>query len=461
MRLKLLNRYWQLPLLVMRAADAAVIFGAYRLVCAVRDDPNKDRVAWVIQALVFSGCILATMVGMGLFSRRMRDRMAGIVLRITLSVGVGAILAGALLAPWENHRIGLTSLAASAGVALILLMVTHACAAAVMDRDVFKRRVLALGTGANAAHILRLRRRADQRGFKVVGFLPLKSEARTVPDERLLLSNMSLREIASTQEIDEIVVAMDDRRRQFPLTELLECRLAGIQVTELSTFLERETGKIHLDILTPSWMIFGSGFRHDVLRRWSERSFDLVASLGLLVVTWPVMVLAALAIKLEDGLQAPVLYRQVRVGYAGRAFEVFKFRSMQVDAEKDGKARWAEADDPRVTRVGAFIRKVRIDELPQLLNVLRGRMSFVGPRPERPEFVADLAKTIPYYHERHTVKPGITGWAQLCYPYGASETDALEKLQYDLYYVKNHGLFFDILILLQTLEVILFGRGAR
>jgi sugar transferase (PEP-CTERM system associated) len=291
--------------------------------------------------------------------------------------------------------------------------------------------------------------------------VPLQHEARAVPDERLIATTMPLSKIASIEEIDEIIVAMDDRRQQFPLTELLECRLAGIAVTDLSTFLERETGKIHLDILTPSWMIFGGGFRHDLMRRWSERGFDLVVSLGLLVVTLPLMLLTALAIKLEDGLDAPVLYRQMRVGYAGRVFEVIKFRSMRIDAEKDGKARWAEADDPRVTHIGAFIRKMRIDELPQLLNVLKGRMSFVGPRPERPEFVTQLVEHVPYYHERHSVKPGITGWAQLCYPYGASEHDAIEKLQYDLYYVKNHGLLFDIMILLQTAEVILFGRGAR
>ncbi len=333
MRTKFLNRYWQVPALLTRAADASVICTAFRLVCVVRHDPAIDRNTCFLQALVFGSCILAMMVGMGLFSRRMRDRMAGIVLRITLSVGVGAIIAGTLLAPFPDYRIGLTHLAASAGVAWILLMFTRTCAAALTDRDIFKRRVLALGTGANAAHILRLRRRSDQRGFKVVGFVPLQSEARTVPDERLVATSMSLSQIASTQEIDEIVVAMDDRRQQFPLTELLECRLAGIEVTELSTFLERETGKIHLDILTPSWMIFGSGFRHDFLRRWSERGFDLVVSLGLLMVTWPLMLLTVLAIKLEDGLQAPVLYRQIRVGYAGRAFEVFKFRSMQVDAE--------------------------------------------------------------------------------------------------------------------------------
>ena len=461
MRTKLLGRYWQLPELVLRLTEVLATFGVCRLVCQSHDGPALDPVTCWTRTLVFGCCVIAAMVAMGLFSRRLRDRMPGIVLRITVSVGVGGLLAGLLLEPLPSYRIGPNFLAAILGAAWMLLVLTRICSAALADRDVFKRRVLALGTGANAAHILRLRRRTDQRGFKIIGFVPLKYEARAVPEERLIATTMSLSEIASTQEIDEIIVAMDDRRRQFPLAELLECRLAGIEVTELSTFLERETGKIHLEILTPSWMIFGSGFRHDFLRRWSERAFDLVVSLGLLMVTWPLMLLTVLAIKIEDGLEAPVLYRQKRVGYAGRVFEVFKFRSMQVDAERDGKARWAEADDPRVTRVGAFIRKTRIDELPQLVNVLKGRMSFVGPRPERPEFVTQLVEHIPYYHERHSVKPGITGWAQLCYPYGASEHDAIEKLQYDLYYVKNHGLLFDILILLQTAEVILFGRGAR
>jgi sugar transferase (PEP-CTERM system associated) len=208
-------------------------------------------------------------------------------------------------------------------------------------------------------------------------------------------------------------------------------------------------------------MIFGEGFRRDAFRRYSERLFDLLASFVLLVLTLPLMLLTALAIKLEEGIRAPIFYGQPRVGYAGKVFRVLKFRSMRVDAEKDGRARWAQANDNRVTRVGKFIRKVRIDELPQLFNVLGGQMSFVGPRPERPEFVKQLSETIPYYDERHAVKPGITGWAQLCYPYGASEQDAIEKLQYDLYYVKNHGLIFDFLILLQTVEVIILGKGAR
>jgi exopolysaccharide biosynthesis polyprenyl glycosylphosphotransferase len=197
------------------------------------------------------------------------------------------------------------------------------------------------------------------------------------------------------------------------------------------------------------------------LRLFSSRMLDLVASLLILVVSLPAMAITALAIKFEDGWRAPVLYRQARVGLGGRSFDVLKFRSMRIDAERDGRAQWAQTKDPRITRVGAIIRKIRVDELPQILNVVRGQMSFVGPRPERPQFVAQLAQDIPYYAQRHCVKPGITGWAQLCYPYGSSEQDALEKLQYDLYYIKNNTLLFDLAILVQTAEVVFMGRGAR
>jgi sugar transferase (PEP-CTERM system associated) len=243
--------------------------------------------------------------------------------------------------------------------------------------------------------------------------------------------------------------------------EFLDSRLAGNDILELTSFLERETGKVRLDVLNPSWIIFGEGFRASQLERWLERGFDILASMALLIIALPLMVGTALAIKIEEGWDSPVLYRQRRVGQHGRLFDVLKFRSMSVDAEKGGRAVWATKDDPRVTRVGAWIRKTRLDELPQLFNVLRGEMSFVGPRPERPEFVEQLEERIPYYRERHTVKPGITGWAQLCYPYGSSERDALEKLQYDLYYVKNRSLLFDLAILVQTVEVVLWGKGAR
>jgi sugar transferase (PEP-CTERM system associated) len=366
-----------------------------------------------------------------------------------------------LLGLTPEHRPPFAQVALFALLSCLLLVLLRAIASGLIDDDIFKRSVLVFGSGTNAGRIQQLRRRADQRGFKVVGYVPARNEERVIPADRLVATDKPLGELARELEIDEIVVAMDDRRQQFPLKELLDCRLAGVEITELATFLERETGKVYLDILVPSWMIFGSGFRRDVARLYSERAFDVLASLALLLIASPFMLLTMLAIKLEDGFASPILYGQPRVGYGGRIFRVLKFRSMREDAEKDGKARWAQANDDRITRVGRLIRKTRIDELPQLLNVLRGHMSFVGPRPERPEFVKQLSETIPYYDERHAVKPGITGWAQLCYPYGASEQDAIEKLQYDLYYVKNHGLLFDVLILLQTVEVILLGKGAR
>jgi len=458
MRIRLFGHYWQLGIVLLWLLESTAIFVsswvAFRWL-----GTETPSVIW-LQSMVLAGCVMVAAIAMGLFSRRLRDRTAGIVLRIGVSVIAGAFLGGLLLYVSPDHRPTFVEVFAFLAIGLITLTFVRMVARGFIDEDILKRRVLVYGAGNNAARIMQLRRRADQRGFKVIGFVPARNEDRVIPSERLVLRDASVSSIAHQLEIDEIVVAMDDRRQQFPLKELLDCRLAGVEVVELASFLERETGKVYLDILIPSWMIFGTGFRRDVFRRYSERGFDLIASLALLVVTLPFMTLTALAIKLEEGISAPVFYGQPRVGYAGRVFRVLKFRSMRVDAEKND-ARWASENDERVTRVGRFIRKVRIDELPQLFNVFSGHMSFVGPRPERPEFVKSLNESIPYYEVRHAVKPGITGWAQLCYPYGASELDASEKLQYDLYYVKNHSLVFDILILLQTVEVILLGKGAR
>jgi sugar transferase (PEP-CTERM system associated) len=344
------------------------------------------------------------------------------------------------------------------GFALLVRMVFNRLA----DDDLFKRRVLVYGAGRRAGSIAQLRRRADRRGFMVVGYVPADGdEAAAVPESSKLAATTELRALSEQYRIDEIVVAMDDRRRQFPMEQLLECRLEGLEITDLVTFLERETGKVRLDVLNPSWMIFSEGFRQGRIHGTFERAFDVGASLVLLSITLPVMLLTALAIRIEDGRRASLLYRQTRVGQYGRPFELLKFRSMREDAEAAGVPVWAKKNDSRVTRVGSFIRKTRIDELPQIFNVLKGEMSFVGPRPERPQFVAQLNERIPYYRERHTIKPGITGWAQLCYPYGSSEQDAAEKLQYDLFYVKNHSLLFYLAILVQTVEVILWGKGAR
>jgi sugar transferase (PEP-CTERM system associated) len=328
-----------------------------------------------------------------------------------------------------------------------------------VDQDLFRRRVLFIGAGQRTTVLQKLRRRSDQRGFKLVGFVAVEGDDVWVPEDRLIRSDDGLIEVAQRLDIDEIVVAMDDRRRAFPLEQLLVCRLNGIEVIDVIEFLERETGKVNVTLLNPSYMIFAPGFSRNTLRLLTARALDVIGSVVLLALTWPLMLITAVAIFLEDG--RPIFYKQVRVGFEGKPFGLLKFRSMRVDAESAGKPQWASENDSRVTRAGRVIRKYRIDELPQLFNVLKGEMSIVGPRPERPEFVEELSQRVPYYRERHYVKPGLTGWAQLCYRYGASEDDAVEKLQYDLYYVKNHSLLFDFVILLQTAEVVLWQKGSR
>jgi sugar transferase (PEP-CTERM system associated) len=401
------------------------------------------------------------MTAMGLYSPRQRDRMPSILLRVALALALGTTATITVASFLESLQFSARTLMVSASLSWLAIMTIRWLSVRLVDKYIFKKRVLVYGCGKRAQIIATLRRKSDQRGFLVKGYVPASGEPELVPAEKIIRLSDSLLDIVNEREVDEIVVAMDDRRRNFPTQELLECRLAGVAVTELMTFMERETGKLRLEALNASWLIFSDGFRHDVFRRYSERGFDLLVSTCLLVIGLPFMLIVALAIKCEDGISAEVLYRQPRVGYGGRIFDMVKFRSMRSDAEKAGKPVWASENDTRVTHVGAVIRKLRLDELPQLFTVLKGRMSFVGPRPERPEFVKQLAEKIPFYRERHYVKPGIAGWAQLCYPYGASENDAREKLQYDLYYVKNHGLLFDILILLQTVEVILLGKGAR
>lgn len=461
MRIRLFGHYWHLGLLFLWLSESVAAVASAWFAERLLGGPVDATETWWIHGLVLGSLIMIVMISMGLYSRRLRERFAGILLRITVSVATGALAGSMILALLLDHRPSFAQIALFSAFAWALLIFVRAVASRLIDDDIFKRRVLVFGAGSNAARVAQLRRRTDQRGFKVIGYVPARSEQRQVDPTRLLNAEGGLCDLCDSMEVDEIVVAMDDRREQFPLKDLMECRLRGFEVTDLATFLERETGKVYLDILIPSWMIFGDGFRRDKMRRYSERAFDIAASFALLVFASPLMLLTMIAVKLEEGLRAPLFYGQPRVGYGGSVFRVLKFRSMRVDAEKDGKARWATANDDRVTRVGKFIRKTRIDEIPQLFNVLAGQMSFVGPRPERPEFVSKLAESIPYYLQRHAVKPGITGWAQLCFPYGASEQDAVEKLQYDLYYVKNHGLLFDILILLQTVEVILLGKGAR
>ncbi|WP_181905201.1 TIGR03013 family XrtA/PEP-CTERM system glycosyltransferase [Aestuariispira insulae] len=337
------------------------------------------------------------------------------------------------------------------------------------DSEIFRKRVVVLGTGPQAQKIFRGSLEDKKANVNVVGFVGLDGQdsgpVRPLLPDLLHNSRYALADYAQENNIDEIVVTLADRRRPegglgggLPVWEMMDCKLRGIQITEFDCFWEREFGKVELSTIRPSWIIFSDGFQVSAVKRVMKRAFDLLFSSLFLLATLPVLLLTALAIKLDSA--GPVFYSQKRVGLNGNLFPVLKFRSMRTDAEKNG-AQWASKSDSRVTRVGKFIRKTRIDEIPQILNVFRGEMSFVGPRPERPDFMEELEREVPYYSERHRVKPGITGWAQINYPYGATIEDARQKHSYDLYYLKNISIFLDLVILVQTVRVVLFGEGAR
>jgi sugar transferase (PEP-CTERM system associated) len=465
--IRIFQHYWQLPLAMLAVIEAVIFFLAPYGAVLLRFDAPLSTIEQELgpmwpRGLAFAALLFVSMAATGLYNARQRSRLAGLLARVAASVLGGSLGVAILFYLFLSLHIGRGALLLSAALAFSGAAIVRIAFDLLVDEDLFKRRVLVYGAGRRAESIASLRRRSDRRGFNIVGYVQAEGdEPSSVPESARLARVEDLNAYCASQQIDEIVVAMDDRRRRFPMEELLECRLDGVEVTELVSFLERETGKVRLDILNPSWMIFSEGFRQGRIHSTLERIFDVVAGLGLLIVALPLMLLTVLAIKLTEGPRASIFYRQVRVGQYGQPFKLLKFRSMREDAERDGKAQWAQKNDSRVTRIGAFIRLTRIDELPQILNVLRGEMSFVGPRPERPEFVEQLNESVPYYRERHSIKPGITGWAQLCYPYGSSEQDATEKLQYDLFYVKNHSLLFYLAILVQTVEVIVWRKGAR
>ncbi|HOE43859.1 MAG TPA: TIGR03013 family PEP-CTERM/XrtA system glycosyltransferase, partial [Rhodoferax sp.] len=343
---------------------------------------------------------------------------------------------------------------------VLLLLVLRVYAMHAKKSAMLRQRVLVFGIGERAKMVGAALKHADPY-VDLVGYYagPNESDARVTAWGLLSMTN-SLTDIVMEEQVDVIVVALSERRGgAMPMRELLDCKLQGVRVMDIATHFERTLGQIRLESVSAGWLIFGDGFGSGWVRSIVKRAFDIVCSAVLLLLTLPVMLVTAILIVLESGF--PVLYFQERVGLNGRLFNVVKFRSMRSDAEKDGQPRWASAKDDRVTKIGRVIRKLRIDELPQLFSVLGGTMSLVGPRPERPFFVDKLTEQIPYYAVRHSVKPGVTGWAQIRYQYGASVEDSAEKLQYDLYYVKNHSLFLDILILFETVGVVLMRKGAQ
>ncbi|MDT4329662.1 TIGR03013 family XrtA/PEP-CTERM system glycosyltransferase [Methylomonas sp. MED-D] len=411
-------------------------------------------------ALMYSMVFTAACSALGLYRKTLDKEEYNILQRISFAFAIAVFMLAFIYYVIPDLMLARSVLISALILSYAGLLLTRHLFYRFVNLEKLKRRVLVIGCGQRAGELSVINSSYIYRGFEIVGYVTLEDEPINVPHAIALNEKLRLNDIVEAAEVDEIVIAVDDRRKKLPVDELLDVKMSGVQIMDLQTFYEREQRLIYLETLSPSWLVFSDGFVNDGTRPIVKRTFDVIASLLLLSVSWWIMVLTMMAIYVESGFGAPVFYRQRRVGYRSEVFNVIKFRSMRVDAEKNG-AQWAAQTDDRVTKVGKFIRKYRIDELPQLLNVLKGDMSFVGPRPERPEFVQGFEERIPYYKERHRVKPGITGWAQLCYPYGASEYDTLQKLQYDLYYVKNYSLFLDLTIMMSTVEVILWGKGAR
>ncbi|ANQ86352.1 glycosyltransferase [Azoarcus olearius] len=441
--------------------DALLLFVAVLL--AVFMQLQTEIIEWrvlVPSAMFFALSMVVLNTAMGLYRSAVRESQRGAVARVVLSVVVSVPVAYGVFSvlPWvepSNVSVQISVLVLLGFVLVMRGLVNRRQASAL-----FAPRVLIIGTGGEAAAVQQALTHPVQSGMEIVGFYSPEKEGEVCVDSGRLLRGSNLLDVVRRHRVSEIIVAVKERRGGvLPLRELLDCKVAGVRILDLSSFFERVQGQVRIDSLRASWLIYGDGFRQGLARTVVKRFFDIVVAVVLLALALPLMLCTAILILLEDG--APIFYRQERVGLGGRVFKVIKFRSMRRDAEKDGKPRWASSNDDRATRIGRLIRKLRIDELPQLLNVLVGDMSLVGPRPERPFFVDQLAAQIPFYGVRHCVKPGVTGWAQVRYQYGASIDDAVQKLQYDLYYVKNHTLVLDTLVLFETVRVVLTGEGAH
>ncbi|QLC22908.1 TIGR03013 family PEP-CTERM/XrtA system glycosyltransferase [Parasphingopyxis sp. CP4] len=411
------------------------------------------------ELLAFAAALEIAMIAVGAYGIEALNSLRFALARLLVAISLGIIALSAIFFLVPELSLWRSNLFYSMIIATVLLFGMRILLGKTLGGAAFKRRLVILGAGSRAQRIKDLAKDPGS-GFVVVGYIAMNDGRQEIPEAINRDAIYNLADHVVLLNASEVVLALEERRNALPLDDLLRIKTTGVHVNDLSSFLERETGRVDLDSVNPSWLIFSDGFSSG--RRISsalKRLFDIAASLALLLITAPIILVTAIAIKLES--KGPAFFRQKRVGQYGQEFELIKLRSMRNDAEKDGQAVWAQKNDPRVTRIGKLIRKLRIDELPQAWTVLKGQMSFVGPRPERKQFVDDLATKMPYYAERHMVKPGITGWAQVNYPYGASLEDARHKLEYDLYYAKNYTPFLDLLILLQTVRVVIWPEGAR
>jgi sugar transferase (PEP-CTERM system associated) len=460
--IRLFKHYIPHAVLLLGLLDIALLAGASEIAWQLRAqqiamDPGPLADRW-LSVLTTAIVLWLAMVAVGVYGpKALRSlRFAGARLLVAISLGIIALAVIDFLLPTE--MLWRSTLLYTMGLAIVVLVADRMLLNSFLGSSAFRRRVMVLGAGDRAQRLRDLAERPES-GFVIVSYIAMNEDQRVVEEAISRSAIHDLGKFAENLGVSEVVLALQERRNSLPLKDLLRIKTKGVHVNDFSSFIERETGRVDLDTVNPSWLIFSDGFSSGrMLSSAVKRIFDITASLILLLLTFPVIALFALLVKLDS--KGPAFFRQQRIGLYGEPFQLVKLRSMRTDAEKDG-ARWAEENDPRVTRIGRLIRKLRIDELPQTWSVLLGHMSFVGPRPEVPKFVEDLEEEIPFYSERHMVKPGITGWAQINYPYGASTEDARCKLEYDLYYAKNYTPFLDLVILLQTVRVILWPEGAR
>lgn len=427
------------------------------------DHDSTDAFAsYLSRALLYAAVMQLSMVAFGLYKRQHGRFFDVLILRIGSSLLLGLIPLGIFFYLMPSLFLGRGVLALTVFFSFLFISIVRLYFRKLVKEHNLWSRVLVLGSGEKANLIMTAENAGELEGLNIIGYVSLSGDKTTGHGEKTITLDKPLVQYVQEKDIDEIVLAMDDRRSaQIPPGDLLDCKMSGIDIVDMATFFERRTGKIRLDTTSPSWLYLSEGFYESTFRNLIKRFFDIVITLLFLPLALPLMLIVAAAVFFESHGRGPIFYSQTRIKQYGEPFQIYKFRSMVSDAEKDGVARWASKNDSRITRTGLILRKARLDELPQLFNILKGDMSFVGPRPERPEFVARLAEKIPYYGERHRVKPGLTGWAQISYAYADTDGGSLEKLQYDLYYVKNHSIYLDLLILLQTLEVVLLSKGAQ
>jgi sugar transferase (PEP-CTERM system associated) len=457
--MQLFNRYVSPRGLTVFGCEILLIFGSVTIAARAHGagtDVAHD--AWKI-AVITGLCQLCFYYN-DLYDLTIVHSSRELLIRLLQAAGVASILIAILYLLVPSIAIGNGIFVSSVVIFLIAIIAWRLLFNRLAYSRQLEERVLIVGTGATARMVARQIQAQHDFGYRVIGFIDdSPADGHGLLNPATLGTAEDIPQIVTQYDVDRIIVGLADRRGRLPISELLDAKLSGVRVEDATTTYERLTGKILIDDLKPSWLIFSDGF---VISRWTrlwKRLVDLVLASSAFVVASPLTLLTALAVYLES--KGPVLYRQERVGENGRRFTLFKFRSMRVDAELDGQPMWATENDDRVTRVGRVIRIIRFDELPQLWNVLRGDMSFVGPRPERPFFVEQLAAEIPFYQQRHAVKPGVTGWAQVKYQYGSSVEDAMEKLRYDLYYIKHISFALDLSIVFDTVKVIMSGKGAK